>query len=182
MEYVTAHAGTFLGSQSFLTAGMRGVVNEGPTSDSRRSSCHTHHIYSICFCGSIASHMRGAIDYPRRRAKRNNVLLSDTKMPSWPVEVKVRCWPRHAQPRKVRPCAICITLQATTTATAPLACFWQGRKRDPSRGLIGEKGGTPFALWRIFTNPVCNYQSHVRVRAEETFAPTYVTDVEAHRL
>jgi hypothetical protein len=117
-----------------------------------------------------------------RRAKRNNVLLPDTKMPSWPVEVKMRCWPRHAQPRKVRPCAICITLQATTTATAPLACFWQGRKRDPFRGLIGEKGGTPFALRRIFTNPVCNYQSHFRVRAEETFAPTYVTDVEAQRL
>jgi hypothetical protein len=55
------------GEPKLFDSGNAWGVNEGPTNDNRRSSCHTHHIYSICLCGSIASHMRGAIDETRQK-------------------------------------------------------------------------------------------------------------------
>ena len=41
-----------------------------------------------CFCGSIASPCAALLMTPER-AKRNNVLLPVSKIPSWPVEVAV---------------------------------------------------------------------------------------------
>jgi hypothetical protein len=87
------------GEPKFLTAGMRGVMDEG-TDEQQAEDVYCHALQRTlwCFCGSIASHMRGAIDDPRRRAKRNKVLLPAPKMLSWPVEVKVpRYWPRRGK-------------------------------------------------------------------------------------
>jgi hypothetical protein len=57
--------------------------------------------YSGAF-GSIASYMRGAIDGPRRRAKRNNVSLPTPKMLSLLVEVTVPRCCRGAEGATVR--------------------------------------------------------------------------------
>jgi hypothetical protein len=61
---------------------MRGVMDEGPTNDRQTVQlAPVQECSMVLLCGSIASHMHGVIDDPRRRAKRNNFFLPDTKMP-----------------------------------------------------------------------------------------------------